>query len=163
MTQVAAGTELPPDSHVIRRAKNADALPNSPPTAAFRLKVDKGEKEISVRWLEYFADLPAPEQMKAACHCLHAAMDLRDNDRILTVDVDRARLWLVGSVATVTIVYSPDPNFPDDVCHASVEGVAALEEERQLRVAQILALAVTENRQCSVLRTEGVLPARQRR
>jgi hypothetical protein len=156
---MASGKELPPNSHVIRRAKKAQALPNGPPTAAFELR--HGDPEISVRWLEFFSAVSSTEQFTLTCRALSANMDLANSDRVLLVDVDKARGGFLEELESVRVMH--DPIDPDDCSHAVVEGVLPLTDRNRLLVAQILALAVTDNKSCEDLRAQGMIPARDRK
>jgi hypothetical protein len=146
---IQPGDELPPNSTVARSAKRRDSI-QSPPVQAFRLRKSIGEQELSVGWLEYFADCPTRyEQLAATCTQLTRNYTPGKADRMLCVDVDRARALLGAnaSLTSVKIVYLPEVERPTESLkanpsHAAVIGSAGLSDALEQLAAEQLALAI---------------------
>lgn len=141
---VGPGDELPPSSCIARSAKHADSLTH-PPTQAFRLRRKTNETELSAGWLGYFHDCPSEhEQLGAVCTQMAVNYTPGKTERLLCVDVDRARLLLLAnaSMAAVKIVYSPETAGKGNPSHASIVGTAEMTESLEQLTAQQLALSV---------------------
>jgi hypothetical protein len=160
MQMIASGEELPAKSNLVRLAKPSQTV-QTPPIGAFRLRAN--EQELSFGWFEYFTDCPTEyERFGAACN--HSALNRRapDRDRVLQLDVDRARSLLAANAAllSVRIVYSPIFNVPalrDNPSHAEAIGIHPLNEGLQQLAAEQVALAVTKHWKWRELRELGLV------
>jgi hypothetical protein len=143
-----AGDELPANSTTLRLAKASETPSGQPPTQAFYLRRERAEKDISLGWLDFFLELPAEQRMTACLAVMTQDYSPKNSAKVLIVDIDRAR-DLLGSdngLKAVKFVYSPEINVNgryDNLCHASIEGMADLSEALYQAAAQQVAMAVT--------------------
>jgi hypothetical protein len=114
------------------------------------LRKKNNEQELSAGWLEYFTDCPTGhERLAAACTQLTRNFKPGKTDRLLLVDVDRARSLLssITALKSVKIVYWPEKDEPsqetkENPSHAAVTGIAGLSEAFEQLAAEQLAVAV---------------------
>jgi hypothetical protein len=156
------GDELPPQSNVLRIAKNSQVMQN-PPVEAFKLRKHVDETDLSFGWPEYFTDCPTHYERVGAA-CTHIARNYSlDREHVLQVDVDRARSLLAATTRlnSVRIAYSPirdEPASEDNPSHAEAHGIHPLEEPLQQLAAEQLALAVTRKWRWRELLAQGLMP-----
>lgn len=153
---VKAGDPLPNDDSIARYCGGSHCDDDHIDGAAFELRVESGEKELSVNWIEYFGLDDTPSAIQEIREIFERKRTVGSTAKFAVLNVQKVKTHVREKMKdnrVLRINYDPIEEPPElaDCSHSSIYGM----EPDQKLIADLIAQVINEVHPAKIRRQTG--------